>query len=105
MPRRVSASRCCIATPTVTTSTTDACTSPTSTQSATPAGCTNVAKPAPKKDGGQKKPNAPLASGKTYRLTFQTNCGSFTVQLDTKSAPNASASMVSLANAGFFSGT
>ena len=79
---------------------------PTTTQaSKPPAGCTSVAKPAPKKEGGQKKPKAPLASGKAYRITFDTNCGSFTVQLDTKSAPNASASMVSLANAGFFANT
>jgi len=78
----------------------------TSTQAtATPAGCTKVAKPAPKKTGGQKKPKAPLASGKTYKLTVDTNCGSFTMQLDLKTAPNASASMVSLAKSGFFDQT
>ena len=79
---------------------------PASTQaSKPPAGCTNVAKPAPKKNGGQKKPKAPLAAGKTYKLTFVTNCGSFTIQLDLKTAPNASASMVSLAKAAFFDNT
>jgi peptidyl-prolyl cis-trans isomerase B (cyclophilin B) len=72
---------------------------------ATPAGCTKVAKPAPKKTGGQKKPKAPLASGKAYKLTVDTNCGSFTMQLDLKTAPNASASMVSLAKGGFFDNT
>jgi cyclophilin family peptidyl-prolyl cis-trans isomerase len=78
----------------------------TSTQAtATPAGCTKVAKPAPKKTGGQKKPKAPLASGKAYKLTVDTNCGSFTMQLDLKTAPNASASMVSLAKGGFFDNT
>jgi cyclophilin family peptidyl-prolyl cis-trans isomerase len=83
-----------------------AASTPSSTQaSATPAGCTSVAKPPPKKDGGQKKPKAPLASGKTYKLTFVTNCGSFTFQLDLKTAPNASASMVSLAKSGFFANT
>jgi peptidyl-prolyl cis-trans isomerase B (cyclophilin B) len=81
-------------------------TTPTTTQaSTTPAGCTNVQKPAPKPDGGRKKPSASLASGKTYKLTVVTNCGSFTMQLDTKSAPNASASMVALAKSGFFNGT
>jgi peptidyl-prolyl cis-trans isomerase B (cyclophilin B) len=80
--------------------------SPTTTQaSATPAGCTNVQKPAPKPDGGRKKPSAPLASGKTYKLTVVTSCGSFTMQLDTKSAPNAAASMVALAKSGFFKDT
>ena len=71
----------------------------------TPAGCKNVAKPAPKKEGGQKKPSAPLAGGKTYKLTVATNCGTFTMQLDTKTAPNASASMVALSKAGFFDNT
>ena len=84
-----------------------ASTTPTSSAAATkaPAGCTNIAKPPPKKDGGQKKPSAPLASGRTYKLTVLTNCGSFTIQLDTKTAPNASASMVSLAQKGFFDKT
>jgi cyclophilin family peptidyl-prolyl cis-trans isomerase len=78
----------------------------TTTQaSKAPAGCTSVAKPAPKKEGGQKKPKGPFDRSKTYKLTFETNCGSFTIQLDTTTAPNASASMVSLANAGFFDGT
>jgi peptidyl-prolyl cis-trans isomerase B (cyclophilin B) len=75
------------------------------TASTAPSGCTKVPKPAAKKDGGQKKPSAPLASGKTYKLTVDTNCGSFTIQLDPKTSPNASASMVSLAKAGFFSNT
>jgi peptidyl-prolyl cis-trans isomerase B (cyclophilin B) len=61
--------------------------------------------PAAKKDGGQKKPTDPLDDSKTWTLTFMTSCGDFTVTLDLKSAPNASASMVSLANAGFFKGT
>jgi cyclophilin family peptidyl-prolyl cis-trans isomerase len=34
----------------------------------------------------------------------ETNCGSFTIELDTKGAPNTSASLVSLAKAGFFDG-
>ena len=83
-----------------------ASTAPTTTQaSPTPAGCKQVPKPAPKKEGGQKKPSAPLASGKTYKLTVDTNCGSFTMQLDLKTAPNASASMVALAKAHFFDNT
>jgi peptidyl-prolyl cis-trans isomerase B (cyclophilin B) len=71
----------------------------------TPAGCKNVPKPAPKKAGGQKKPSGALASGTTYKLTVVTNCGTFAVQLDTKTAPNASASMVALAKSGFFDST
>jgi cyclophilin family peptidyl-prolyl cis-trans isomerase len=67
--------------------------------------CKEVAKPKPKPDGGAKKPTKPLDASKTWTLTFQTNCGDFTVKLDLKAAPNASASMVSLARAGFFKNT
>jgi peptidyl-prolyl cis-trans isomerase B (cyclophilin B) len=68
--------------------------------------CKQIAKaPKPKPDGGQKKPTEPLDDSKTWTLTFQTSCGDFTVTLDLKSAPKASASMVSLANAGFFKDT
>ena len=68
-------------------------------------GCEKVAKPKPKKSGGAKKPTSALDTSKTWKLTFQTSCGSFTVTLDLKSAPHASASMVSLARAGFFKNT
>jgi peptidyl-prolyl cis-trans isomerase B (cyclophilin B) len=68
-------------------------------------GCKEVAKPKPKPDGGAKKPTKPLDSSKTWTLTFNTSCGAFTVKLDLKSAPHASASMVSLAKAGFFKNT
>lgn len=69
-------------------------------------GCKQIAQaPKPKPDGGAKKPAQPLDDSKTWTLEFQTSCGNFTVTLDLKSAPKASASMVSLANAGFFKAT
>jgi cyclophilin family peptidyl-prolyl cis-trans isomerase len=68
-------------------------------------GCKRVDKPDAKDDGGQTKPSAPLAAGKTYALDVATNCGSFTITLDLKSAPNTSASLVSLAKSGFFDDT
>jgi peptidyl-prolyl cis-trans isomerase B (cyclophilin B) len=46
-----------------------------------------------------------LDAGKTYRLVFETNCGSFTITLDQKLAPNATGSLVSLAQRGFFDDT
>jgi peptidyl-prolyl cis-trans isomerase B (cyclophilin B) len=46
-----------------------------------------------------------LDAGKTYRLVFETNCGAFTVTLDQKLAPNATGSLVSLAERGFFDDT
>jgi cyclophilin family peptidyl-prolyl cis-trans isomerase len=65
----------------------------TPTQAATEpssSGCKQVQAPKPKSDGGAKKPTAPLDASKAWTL---------------KSAPNASASMVSLAKAGFFKNT
>ena len=50
-------------------------------------------------------PSEPLDSSKTYALTFDTSCGSFTVTLDQKLAPNTVASLVALANDGFFDNT
>jgi peptidyl-prolyl cis-trans isomerase B (cyclophilin B) len=76
----------------------------TSTGASAP-GCKKVDHPKAKDDGGQTKPSEPLAADTTYKLDFQTNCGSFTVTLDLKSAPNTSASLVSLAKKGFFDDT
>ena len=56
-------------------------------------------------DGGEQAPSAPLAAGKTYKLVFETSCGTFTVKLDPKQSPNASASLVALARNGFFDDT
>jgi cyclophilin family peptidyl-prolyl cis-trans isomerase len=79
---------------------------PTTPAPATAAsGCKKVAKPKPRRNGGAKKPTAQLDASKAWTLTFRTNCGAFTVKLDLKSAPNASASMVALAKAGFFDNT
>ena len=46
-----------------------------------------------------------LDADKTYRLVFHTNCGDFTVTLDQKTSPNATGSLVSLAQRGFFDDT
>jgi peptidyl-prolyl cis-trans isomerase B (cyclophilin B) len=64
-----------------------------------------VEAPEPKPDGGQTPPTAALDEGKTYELVVETNCGPFTIQLDQKSAPKTAASLVSLAESGFFDGT
>jgi peptidyl-prolyl cis-trans isomerase B (cyclophilin B) len=69
-------------------------------------GCKQIASaPAPKPDGGAKRPKQPLDASKTWTLDFMTSCGNFTVTLDLKAGPKASASMVSLARAGFFDKT
>jgi peptidyl-prolyl cis-trans isomerase B (cyclophilin B) len=56
-------------------------------------------------NGGFARPKAKLDPKKTYRLVFQTNCGTFTVTLNQKLAPNTTASLVSLARRGFFTDT
>jgi cyclophilin family peptidyl-prolyl cis-trans isomerase len=72
----------------------------------TASGCKQIAKaPAPKPDGGAKKPTKKLDPAKAWTLDFKTSCGDFTVTLDLKRGPNAAASMVALARAGFFKNT
>jgi peptidyl-prolyl cis-trans isomerase B (cyclophilin B) len=68
-------------------------------------GCTDVTVPAARQDGGATAPTERLDPEKTYKLVFDTNCGTFTVTLDLKSAPATSASLVSLAKAKFFDDT
>ncbi len=72
---------------------------------AAPGECARVQAPAPKPDGGQKKPTEKLAAAKTYEVDIKTNCGAFTIRLDQKTSPATAASFVSLARTGFFDGT
>jgi peptidyl-prolyl cis-trans isomerase B (cyclophilin B) len=55
--------------------------------------------------GGYSNEHLKLDPKKTYRLVFETNCGNFTITLDPKLAPNATGSLVSLAQRGFFKDT
>ena len=75
------------------------------TTTAAPVGCRSVAAPQAKADGGQRAPKAPLDPAKTYTVTIETNCGSFTIKLDQKQSPDATAAFVSLAKSGFFDRT
>ena len=68
-------------------------------------GCESVDAPEPKPDGGEKAPTAALDSGTTYTLVVATSCGDFRVKLDQKLAPKTAASLVSLAEAGFYDDT
>jgi peptidyl-prolyl cis-trans isomerase B (cyclophilin B) len=67
--------------------------------------CERVETPAPKADGGQRKPKGKLDPSKTYDVVFDTSCGEFTVRLDVEQAPNTTASLVSLARKGFYDDT
>jgi len=68
-------------------------------------GCKQVDKPAAKPNGGQKRPDKPLGPNDHPELVFTTNCGSFTVRLDPKLAPQTGASLVKLAKSGFYDDT
>ena len=68
-------------------------------------GCTSVEAPAPREDGGATQPTERLDPEKTWTLAFETSCGAFVVTLDTAAAPATSASLVSLAEQGFFDDT
>jgi cyclophilin family peptidyl-prolyl cis-trans isomerase len=75
------------------------------TTTSTSGECSSVDTPEPRDPGSNEAPTAPLEDGKAYALTFETNCGSFTVTLDTELAPNTAASLVALAQNGYFDDT
>lgn len=69
-------------------------------------GCKRASAPEPRADGSLERPAvANLPTGKRYDVTFSTNCGAFTIQVDQQAAPATAASFVSLARKGFFDGT
>jgi peptidyl-prolyl cis-trans isomerase B (cyclophilin B) len=68
-------------------------------------GCEEVDAPDPKPEGNRKAPAEPLDEATNYRLVVETNCGSFTIELDQKSAPNTAPSLVELARDGFYDDT
>ena len=67
--------------------------------------CASVGAPDPRDPEPGEAPAEPLDASKTHTLTFDTSCGSFTITLDTELAPNTAASLVALANAGYFDET
>jgi cyclophilin family peptidyl-prolyl cis-trans isomerase len=66
-------------------------------------GCVEVPQPDSKPDGGEKKPSEPLSGD--YEATFETNCGSFTVEMDEDLGGLSAASFVQLADSGFYEDT
>ncbi|MBA3432857.1 MAG: peptidylprolyl isomerase [Actinobacteria bacterium] len=67
--------------------------------------CEDVGAPAPGEPEALEAPADSLSAGKSYSLVLETNCGTFTVALDTKLAPETTASLVALARAGYFDDT
>jgi peptidyl-prolyl cis-trans isomerase B (cyclophilin B) len=75
----------------------------TTTQQAATGTCTTAAQHASSRT--MKDEHLKLDPAKTYRIVFHTNCGDFTVTLDQKTSPNATGSLVSLAQRSFFDDT
>ena len=67
--------------------------------------CADVEAPDARNPEPATAPSEPLDASKTYTLTFDTSCGSFTVALDQKLAPKTAASLVALAKDGYFDDT
>jgi cyclophilin family peptidyl-prolyl cis-trans isomerase len=68
------------------------------------AGCVSVSPPA----GAQRsapRPTSGLDSTKTYVVTIETNCGTFSFQLDPKQSPHATAAFAELVKRGYFDDT
>src|SRR5687767_7544307 len=63
--------------------------------------CESVDAPSPREPETREAPSGPLDAG-TYSLVVETNCGSFTIALDLDQAPNTSASLVALAQDGYY---
>ncbi len=75
-------------------------------QASAPAGdCKQVEAPKPGKEGNERKPMSNLDPEKTYEVKVDTSCGSFTIRLDQKAAPNTAASFAALADKGFYDDT
>jgi cyclophilin family peptidyl-prolyl cis-trans isomerase len=75
----------------------------TQEQEPKPGECIEVAQPDPKPDGGEDKPTEALSGD--YEVTFETNCGSFTVAMDEEAGGLSAASFVQLAENGFYKNT
>ena len=71
---------------------------------APPGGCSEVEAPEPKEEGGATK-ETELPAGKKPELVVETNCGNFTIKLDSKASPKTVASVAGLAEQGFYDDT
>ncbi len=61
--------------------------------------------PEAREPGTNEAPSEELDASQTHTLTFDTSCGSFTVTLDPEPAPKTAASLVALAESGYFDDT
>lgn len=78
---------------------------PSGTTTSASGECESVDAPEAREPATQEAPSESLDGSKSFTLTFDTNCGSFTITLDPTLAPETSASLVALANEGYFDDT
>jgi cyclophilin family peptidyl-prolyl cis-trans isomerase len=69
------------------------------------AACEKVDKPDARKAKTVEPPKGTLDPTKTYTLVFDTTCGTFSVELDLRLAPETTASLVSLAQKDYYDDT
>ena len=67
--------------------------------------CESIEASDPREPEPREEPSEPLDAGTSYALVVETSCGSFTIALDLGQAPNTSASLVALAQDGYFDDT
>src|SRR5918999_4796723 len=67
--------------------------------------CESVEASDPREPEPREEPSEPLDADTSYALVIETSCGSFTIALDLGQAPNTSASLVALAQDGYFDDT
>jgi cyclophilin family peptidyl-prolyl cis-trans isomerase len=67
--------------------------------------CRDAQVPAPRRDGGERRPASQLDPARTHDVTFRTSCGDFTVRLDVEQSPRAAASVAGLVRRGFYDDT
>jgi cyclophilin family peptidyl-prolyl cis-trans isomerase len=86
------------------TATSEAAPPATSTEEAAAPGCKEVKAPEPRADEPSLPKPRPARLKGTWDVTVATNCGSFTVRLDTKRQPKTAASFKSLVAGKFYDG-
>lgn len=77
----------------------------TETAASSADGCVEVDTPQPRGPGSLDPPEQGLPAGAEQTLIVTTSCGTFTIELAPDLAPQATASLVALAEAGYFDGT
>jgi peptidyl-prolyl cis-trans isomerase B (cyclophilin B) len=64
--------------------------------------CESVEAPEPREPESREAPTEPLDTSRELALVVETSCGTFTIELDPEQAPNTAASLVALADDGYF---